>query len=61
MRVLTGIYTQSNKSDSGRPNLTYIPGSKSERMHSVVDDASNPSMFVVSNDNSAYPEYILHI
>ena len=58
-RVLTGIFTHS--SVSGRPNLSTIRGSRSERVHSVVDNASNPSIFVVSNDNSAYPEYILHI
>lgn len=57
--VLTGIYTKST--NSNRPNLSIIPGSESERIHSVVDDTDNPSLFVVSNDNSAYPEYVLHI
>ena len=59
VRVLTGIYTKS--SDSDKPNLSIIPGSDSERVHSVVDIVSNPTMFVISNDNSAYPEYILHV
>ena len=59
VRVLTGICTQS--SGSNRPNLTIIPGSQCERVHSVVDNVANPSMYVISNDNSAYPEYILHV
>ena len=58
-RVLTGIYTQS--SGGGRPNLSIIPGSQSERIHSVVDDTAAPKMYVISNDNSAYPEYILDV
>ncbi|EDV22813.1 uncharacterized protein TRIADDRAFT_58759 [Trichoplax adhaerens] len=59
VRVLTGIYGSS--SGSGRPNLSIIPGSQNERIHSVVDNTSSPSMYVVSNDNSAYPEYIIHL
>ena len=59
VRVLTGISTQSSR--SSRPNLSFIPGSQSERIHSVVDKIDNPTMYVVSNDNSAYPEYILHV
>ena len=59
VRVLTGIYTQSSGKD--KPNLQMIPGSTSERIHSVVDQLQNPSIFVVSNDNAAYPEYILHL
>ena len=61
VRVLTGISVQSYASGSNRPNLSVIPGSQTERVHSVVDKASNPSIYVVSNDNSAYPEYILHV
>ncbi|EDV20326.1 uncharacterized protein TRIADDRAFT_61289 [Trichoplax adhaerens] len=58
-RVLTGVY--ANAGCSNKPNLSIIPGSKSERIHSVVDNMNNPSVFVVSNDNSAYPEYIVHV
>lgn len=57
--VLTGIYTHS--AGSGRPNLSIIPGSESKRVHSVVDNPNDPVVFIVSNDNSAYPEYILHV
>ncbi|RDD45984.1 Poly [ADP-ribose] polymerase 11 [Trichoplax sp. H2] len=60
-RVLTGIYVQAGISSSNKPNLTLIPGSQSERIHSVVDNYTNPTIFVVSNDNSAYPEYILRV
>ena len=59
VRVLTGISIQS--SGSTGPNLSTIPGSQSERIHSVVDEIDNPTMYVVSNDNSAYPEYVLHV
>ena len=59
MRALTGVCTQS--SEANKPNLSVIPGSQSERIHSVVDDITNPSMYIISNDNSAYPEYILHV
>ena len=59
VRVLTGIYAKSSGPD--KPNLSIIPGSESERVHSVVDKVSNPSMFVISSDNSAYPEYIIHV
>lgn len=59
VRVLTGIYT--NSSGASQPNLSIIPGSQSERIHSVVYDANNPSIYVISNDNSAYPEYILNL
>ncbi|RDD38019.1 Poly [ADP-ribose] polymerase 14 [Trichoplax sp. H2] len=58
-RVLTGIYGAA--ASSNQPNLSSIPGSKGDRIHSVVNDVTNPSVFVISNDNSAYPEYIIHI
>ncbi|EDV22817.1 uncharacterized protein TRIADDRAFT_58763 [Trichoplax adhaerens] len=59
VRVLTGISGAS--SGSNQPNLSNIPGSQDERIHSAVDNISNPSMYIVSNDNSAYPEYIIHL
>ncbi|EDV22828.1 uncharacterized protein TRIADDRAFT_58775 [Trichoplax adhaerens] len=58
VRVLTGIYAQSNCRD--KPNLQTIPGSPAKRVHSSVDQFRNPTIFVISNDNAAYPEYILH-
>ncbi|EDV20324.1 uncharacterized protein TRIADDRAFT_61287 [Trichoplax adhaerens] len=58
-RVLTGIYVQG--AQCNQPNLSIISGSQSERVHSVVNNMNNPSVFVISNDNSAYPEYIIHI
>lgn len=57
VHVLTGIYTESSGPD--KPNLSTIPQSKSERIHSVIDSVKNPTLFVISNDDSAYPEYIL--
>ncbi|RDD36026.1 Poly [ADP-ribose] polymerase 14 [Trichoplax sp. H2] len=59
VRVLTGICGYS--SGSGKPNLSIIPGSQNERIHSVVDNTSNPSMYIVSNDNPAYQEYIIYL
>ncbi|RDD38022.1 Poly [ADP-ribose] polymerase 14 [Trichoplax sp. H2] len=59
VRVLTGIYVKSSVTD--KPDLSMIPGSKGERAHSVVDHESSPSLYVISNDNSAYPEYIIYV
>lgn len=57
-RVLTGIYAPP--SARSRPNLQNIHGYESQRIHSVADNIDHPSIFVIFNDNSAYPEYILH-
>ncbi|RDD38024.1 Poly [ADP-ribose] polymerase 14 [Trichoplax sp. H2] len=57
VRVLTGIYDDSV--DRNKPTLSIIPGSSGERVHSAVDHKNKPSMFIVFNDNSAYPEYII--
>ncbi|XP_029939956.1 protein mono-ADP-ribosyltransferase PARP15-like [Salarias fasciatus] len=53
-RVLTGCYTQGNGS-------MRCPPSRSSRdlYDSVVDRTDNPSMFVVFNDNQAYPDYLI--
>lgn len=53
-QVLTGIYTQ------GRSDMKVPPprgDQPDDRYDSVVDRTDNPSMFIVFNDNQAYPDY----
>uniref|UniRef100_A0A6P8QZ94 Poly [ADP-ribose] polymerase n=1 Tax=Geotrypetes seraphini TaxID=260995 RepID=A0A6P8QZ94_GEOSA len=45
----TGIVTPPSKSTSDPTNL----------YDSVTDNTANPSMFVIFNDNQAYPEYLI--
>ena len=55
-RVLTGVYTKGEEGlkvppeQPGKPNVLY---------DSVVNDVSNPTMFVVFIDRQAYPEYLV--
>ena len=55
--VITGEYCQ------GHQNLIVAPtkpgGSITDIYDSVVDNVSNPSMYVVFKDASVYPSYIL--
>ncbi|XP_029943877.1 protein mono-ADP-ribosyltransferase PARP14-like isoform X2 [Salarias fasciatus] len=53
-RVLTGCYTQGNSSMRCPPSR-----SSHDLYDSVVDRTDNPSMFVVFNDNQAYPDYLI--
>ena len=55
-RVLTGDYT------AGRNGIKEAPVKDINNQcwyHSVVDNVSSPSMFVIFNDNQAYPEYLI--
>jgi len=56
VRVVTGKYCRGNSSLKTAP---YKPGSETEQYDSVVDDVSNPTMYAVYHDASAYPEYIV--
>ena len=56
-QVLVGQYTTGNSSmivpppkDRSRPEVTF---------DSLVDDTSNPSIFVVFPDNQFYPQYLI--
>lgn len=55
--VITGDFCQGNSS------LVVAPikpgGSKTDIYDSVVDNMSNPTMYVVFKDASVYPSYIL--
>ena len=58
VRVLTGEYTQG-RSDMmipppKDPNDPTVP-----HYNSVVDNTTNPTIFVVFYDHDAYPEYLL--
>uniref|UniRef100_A0A3Q4G653 Poly [ADP-ribose] polymerase n=2 Tax=Neolamprologus brichardi TaxID=32507 RepID=A0A3Q4G653_NEOBR len=55
-RVLVGDYTQGKKGMITPPPKS---GSASDLYDSVIDDAANPTMFVVFNDIQAYPEYLI--
>ncbi|KAE8279188.1 Poly [ADP-ribose] polymerase 14 [Larimichthys crocea] len=56
-RVLTGLYAQ------GQSNMKVPPPrnglQSNDRYDSVVDNMSNPNMYVVFHDNQAYPDYLI--
>ncbi|KAE8279183.1 Poly [ADP-ribose] polymerase 15 [Larimichthys crocea] len=56
-RVLTGLYAQ------GQSNMKVPPArnglQSNDRYDSVVDNMSNPNMYVVFHDNQAYPDYLI--
>lgn len=55
-RVLTGEYCQGTQ-------WMKVPPNKPSFMHlsydSLVDNPSNPGLFVIFNDTQAYPEYMI--
>jgi len=57
VRVLTGDYTQ------GTHGMLATPPKDPQKSHivydSVVDNVTNPSIFVVFHDTQAYPEYLI--
>ncbi|XP_003447633.1 uncharacterized protein LOC100707456 [Oreochromis niloticus] len=55
-QVLTGVYTQGNSSMKVPPPRTNQPD---DRYDSLVDQIANPSMFIIFNDNQAYPDYLI--
>ena len=57
-KVLVGEYTNGKKGMKTPPtkNDPYNPGLCYD---SVVDDCSNPSMYIIFQDNQCYPEYLL--
>ena len=57
-RVLTGDFcvgNQSMKAPPEKPNSGETP----RKYDSTVNDAINPTIFVVYNDASVYPEYLI--
>ena len=54
--MLTGAYTKGDSSLRVAPLNPAIPGCPFD---SVVDDDSNPGMFIIFLDNQAYPEYLI--
>jgi len=57
VRVLTGQYTAGSSSMIVAPSKD--PNDPAVLFESVVDDTSNPSIFVVFYDADAYPEYLI--
>lgn len=55
-QVLTGVYTQGNSSMKVPPPRNNQPD---DRYDSLVDQVANPSMFIIFNDNQAYPDYLI--
>ena len=55
-KVVAGDFTYGQK-DIEEPPIESVDAQKS--YHSVVDDVLSPSMFVIFNDNQAYPEYLI--
>ncbi|KAK6178592.1 hypothetical protein SNE40_013346 [Patella caerulea] len=54
-KVLVGDYTQGNSAYRVPPNK---PGG-TQVYNSLVDNTSNPSMYIIFNDTQAYPEYLI--
>lgn len=57
-QVLTGDYCKGSSSLVSPPEKPYV-GDTSRKYDSVVDNESSPSMFVVFNDTSVYPAYLI--
>ena len=55
-RVITGEWCQGTQQLHAAP---YKTAAQTEQYDSVVDDVNNPTIYVVFNDASAYPEYIV--
>lgn len=54
--VITGRFCVGNSSMKTAP---YLPSSDFLQYDSVVDNVDRPTIFVVFNDASAYPEYVI--
>ncbi|XP_050395688.1 protein mono-ADP-ribosyltransferase PARP15 isoform X2 [Patella vulgata] len=54
-KVLVGDYTPGNSAYRVPPNK---PGT-TQVYNSLVDNTSNPSMYIIFNDTQAYPEYLI--
>ena len=57
-KVLTGDYTKGNK-DMRMPPPKKDPNNPLLLFDATVDKEPNPTIFVIFNDNQAYPEYIV--
>jgi Poly(ADP-ribose) polymerase catalytic domain len=53
VKVLTGEY------GLGKEGMKVPTMTSGEKYHSLVDETDNPSIFVIFNDVSAYPAYII--
>jgi len=55
-QVLTGEYTRGSKDYRVTPDNPKHPGLQFD---SVVDNVSNPNIFVIFGDTQAYPKYLI--
>ena len=56
-KVLVGDYTRGNRTMKVRPDKN--SGNPNETYDSVVDNISNPSMYVLFQDYEYYTEYLI--
>jgi poly [ADP-ribose] polymerase 10/14/15 len=56
-RVLTGEYTRGNETMIVPPPKN--PSQPNDTYDTVVNDPTNPGIFVVFKDGQAYPEYLI--
>jgi poly [ADP-ribose] polymerase 10/14/15 len=57
-KVLVGEYTRGASGMKAPPSKN-DPNNPGLRYDSVVDNPSNPSMYIIFQDNQYYPEYLL--
>jgi poly [ADP-ribose] polymerase 10/14/15 len=56
VRALTGVFTRGDRSMIVPP---YKDSVNFKEYDSVVDNPSNPSIFVIFSDELVYPEYLI--
>ena len=56
VRALTGVFTLGNSSMIVPP---YKDAANFKEYDSVVDDVSNPGIFVIFSDALVYPDYLI--
>ena len=54
--VIIGEYTKGTKKMKAAPEL---PSDTNKRYDTLVDDESNPTIYVAMKDGQAYPEYVI--
>jgi len=59
MLVVDVLIGRSEKGKSGLKRFNTIQGEKFVKYNSLVDNASNPSIFVIQHSNQAYPAYVI--
>jgi poly [ADP-ribose] polymerase 7/11/12/13 len=55
-RVVLGLWT---KGKEGMKDIPPLPREKSRKYHSLVDDVTDPSIYVIQHASQTYPAYLL--